>query len=253
MWCRVTLITLLTIALSFPLAAQETGGELKQLGYGSKDVPSDQKLDIDFPGGTFIDLLALIEKRTGTTPNVIVSKEAGMLPLPAFSLCSVSVKEVILALENLSEIEGFYIRTGVNKGSHVITVTARRQQQTVSYSPRRSSKVYNLEKVLSQKCNIADVITAIQTAWEMISEQHSAVVRFHKETNLLIAVGTNDELQIVHDIVLELLPEESVDERAGSLDQLKAEIQTLKAWVEKLSAESKELKEAFEKIKTKKF
>lgn len=252
MWYRVTLITLLTIALSFPLAAQETGGRMKALGYASSDAPSDQKLDIDFPGGTFSALIALIEKRTGTAPNVIVSKEAGLLPLPAFSLRSVSVGEAMAALQNLNVIDGYYLRAEVNKGSHVITVTTQQQHQP-GPTPRRSSKVYNLENVLSDKCNIADVITAIQAAWEMMSEQHSAVVRFHKETNLLIAVGTNDELQIVHDIVLELHTEESDTRQAGSLDELKKEFQALKALVEKLVAENAKLKDELEKIKTKKY
>ena len=42
-----------------------------------------------------------------------------------------------------------------------------------------------------------DINAAIRTAWDMLGKPSSASLKFHRETKLLIARGTEEELKLV--------------------------------------------------------
>jgi hypothetical protein len=68
----------------------------------------------------------------------------------------------------------------------------------------RSSQFFDLAMLLNDELTVNDLTTAIRTAWTAAgegAEPPAEALRFHKETELLIATGTPEQLSVVQSIV----------------------------------------------------
>jgi hypothetical protein len=54
-----------------------------------------------------------------------------------------------------------------------------------------------LAPYLDKGLTVDDITTAIQTGWKMMGGSNAAVLSYHKETKLLIAVGDQEHLQVI--------------------------------------------------------
>jgi len=70
--------------------------------------------------------------------------------------------------------------------------------------PIRSFRCWQLGPTL-ESFTIEDITTAIETTWKMLGSDPLPKMSFHKETKLLIVVGTEKDLSVVNG-VLEQLP-----------------------------------------------
>lgn len=108
----------------------------------------------------------------------------------------------------------------------------------------RSSQFFDLEQLLNDELTVNDLTTAIRTAWTAAgegAEPPAEALRFHKETKLLIATGTPEQLSVVQSIV-DLL-KARVQPSADAKD---SENQALQSRLRSLAAESEDFRKRSE-------
>jgi hypothetical protein len=186
---RTVLFTAVLVGMfSTPALAQRSRG------------PASQPFDIDFPGGTLAELIKVIEGKLGSKSNVIATKEALAVVLPDFSLHQVRTKDVLSAVLKLGPTGRQ--RLDLSSSGAIITVTL--QAYPIHKVPKWT-RVHDLRDLLGGGgYKIADIVTAIETAWDMGAKERSAQLKFHQETQLLIAMGTEFELDIIDRVLTEL-------------------------------------------------
>jgi len=194
------------------------------------DFPPEPRFDLDFQGGPPSELVKAIEKSARIPLNVIIPEEHQNTVIPRLKLSSVTVPEVFRALTLASE-----------KRTNVITGWAGSQPQWQTYNlaygfktpdnpsarsvwyfyssapaeiPRalaapfeepKTCRFWLLEPYLGQ-LKVEDITTAIETGWKMLGKASLPKMSFHKDTKLLIVVGTNQELNLVDDVLRQLTP-----------------------------------------------
>ena len=192
------------------------------------------KFDLDFPGGFPADLVRAIEKASSRPLNAIVPLECTDLPLPALKMRNVDVAHLFDALRTVSEkkvaqITGSYQgMPGARQYQYTQIVTFytflptkgadinddtiwsfHAEQPTptpdaAETAPAQQCRFYRLEPYLSSY-GIDDITTALTTGYKLL-DQSSPKMNYHKETKLLIVVGTLEQLNLV-DSLLQQLPQ----------------------------------------------
>ncbi|MHC4598525.1 MAG: hypothetical protein ACYS47_05930, partial [Planctomycetota bacterium] len=101
--------------------------------------------DIDFPGGTLGELLKVIEGKIGTKTNVIASKDALAVVLPAFSLRKVHTKDVLQAMEKLVHLKEKKMRIASSGPVITVSLTPYPTRQVLKWT-----RVYDLRDLLDR-------------------------------------------------------------------------------------------------------
>ena len=181
--------------------------------------------DLDFPGGTPVELVQAIEKAAGEPLNAIINPEDADYRLPALKMRNVSIEDLFRALELASaqtkaRVTGTYFAggggtrkqyqfgefsAGFRPQGNVWVFRVQKPVETPDSEPatERTSRFFQLEPYLA-KYKVEDITTAIQTAWQMRGDGHPPVLRFHQETKMLIAVGEPQQLRVIDDALAQL-------------------------------------------------
>ena len=72
-----------------------------------------------------------------------------------------------------------------------------------SGSDRRSSQVFYVGHLLS-KFKVEDITTAIQTTWKLAGKDSKTELKYHQDTQLLIALANKPQLETVTEVLREL-------------------------------------------------
>ena len=182
---------------------------------------SSGKFDLDFPGGTPQQLVKAIETSSGQSLNAIIPAEFGEVKLPALKMRQVTVDDLFKGLELASQRTVTYPTSSMGFGAraqrqYTTARTATGFRRTgnvwVFYHEKpaipeeaQASRFYHLESYL-KTYKVGDIITAIRTAWKMLGETKEPTLSFHEETKLLIAVGSQEQLQVIDDALAVLRP-----------------------------------------------
>jgi hypothetical protein len=163
-----------------------------------------QKFDFDFPGGSPRALVSAIEKATGKPLNVIISKEDETVEIPAVKFKTITVPDLFFALAKASQshqqpARNFYQFETQGLAENTIFIFKCFKPNP----PQEFCRFYQLAEVL-QNYSIEDITTAVQTGWKMLGVKSTPRLKFHPETKLLIAVGQQQELAIIDDVLLGL-------------------------------------------------
>lgn len=198
--------------------------------------PNLTKFDLDFPGGTPGELAAAIQKAMGRPLNAIVPVEYASRKLPPMKMKGVDVNGLFKALELGSQSTEWVVRGGnayaqpINYGFRTLDpgpqlsddsiwsfyeTGSQRQQPSVS-------RFYLLTPYLAGGLSVDDITTAIQTGWRLQGNEVPPKLSFHKETNLLIAVGSHGDLDTI-DSVLKAL---DVARATATTDKSATEVKT---------------------------
>jgi hypothetical protein len=186
--------------------------------------------NLDFPGGTPLELVAAIERAQRRPLNAIVPKEYSDIQLPALKMNSVNVSRLFQALALASQRRQAVATGGFGSGgggmgggfggrglSYSIAATSygfragdpRESDDTIWYfyvdqpaSPpsegaAKVCRFYSLTPYLDRRLTVDDITTAIETGWKMLGETARPTISFHKDTKLLIAVGEPAKLEII--------------------------------------------------------
>lgn len=175
------------------------------------------RFDLDFPGGGPKALVAAIEKASGKPLNAIVPSDTTDVVIPPLKMSGVTVPELFEALQlasaKLVQVPSSPYPTMMNQFTTSYGfVSAGKAENRVWYfkvarAPQPPPQVklcrfYQLEPFL-QQYKIEDVITAIRTGWGM-QNVTAPELKFHPETKLLIAVGSEDDLKLIDSALQQL-------------------------------------------------
>ena len=251
----LVILSLLTIGLTPVLGQQPAGPDvdtpLKQPPKAAPSAPSLTKFNLDFPGGTPGQLVAVIEKAMGKPLNVIIPDEHANMKLPPLKMSKVDVSQLSDALIATSRRTETYLtpysHPGMQYGSAGMQPSYTYNSMQTGYGFRTTeaqSKVsddsiwhfyvdkpgrlptpplakvcryYSLARYLQDGQTVDDITTAIKTGWELLGEKDTPTISFHKDTKLLIAVGDPGKLETIDAVLKALEPPKaaSIDPTTG--------------------------------------
>ena len=196
--------------------------------------PPEIHFDLEFPGGTPEDLVRAIEEAGVGTLNVIIPQDLADTELPAMRVKAVTVPQLFEALTEASrktvayspaqpglpmpggyggmglqmKETSFGFRTQGTPGATSIWCFFAERPPTTS--PPRVAKVvrfYQLAPYLEpDRYTVDDITTAIRTGWRMLGEEDPPTLNFHKDTKLLITLGTDSQLRMIEEVLSQLSP-----------------------------------------------
>ncbi|MEO6568117.1 MAG: hypothetical protein ABIO94_05085 [Opitutaceae bacterium] len=207
---RLCLVLLLTTLVVAPVFSQTA---IPNPPVVPPPQPRLTKFDLDFRGGTPVELVAAIEKASGRPLNAIVPIEHAARKLPPLKMKNVNAAELFQALERSSPMRalvqsgnGFQsIQTQYgfrNAGNRLVdddTVWSFYVEGDVNLP--RVTRFYLLTPYLDAGLKVDDITTAIQTGWRMRGDAATPTLSFHKETKLLIAVGDSNGMDVIGDVL----------------------------------------------------
>ncbi|HEV8541116.1 MAG TPA: hypothetical protein VGR78_01880 [Verrucomicrobiae bacterium] len=165
--------------------------------------PEPRPFEIEFPGGTPDELVQDIANHSGIRPNVIIPSQLEKIELPKFKLQNVNAGQVFEALNMVVDQSGAQTFRWISQGPK----DDPRTVWTLAKAPTRLAaemcQVWFIGNLL-ESSNLEDINTAISAAWQMLEPKSSPALKFHKETSLLIARGTDQELKLVGDVLRSL-------------------------------------------------
>ncbi len=167
-------------------------GTLEITAFASEAKPKSETFDFSFSGGTPAALVAALERATGTKPNVLVPPRLAQTRLPKMELHNVTVNNVFVALNLLTSDEA-PIRWLPSDNVWVL--------QSKPQSLR--TQVFYVGDLL-QKFKIDDLNTAILTAWKLDGNDVQPELKYHQETQLLLARADAHQLSLVNELLTEL-------------------------------------------------
>ena len=183
----------------------------------AQPAPPEIQFDLDFPGGNPKEFVAAIEKAMNKPLNAIIPDDCNDVQIPPLKMSDVTVKELFKALQMASlKYVSFPSGNGYSRmattygfetqGNGDNTVWYFRAEKPMEPPPIKDiCRFYQLEPLL-EKNKIEDITTAIQSGWEMLHVTKVPQLKFHPETKLLIAVGSEENLKIIESVLEQLRP-----------------------------------------------
>lgn len=167
------------------------------------------RFDLDFPGGTPPELIAAITKAAKQPVNVIISEAHARIPLPALRLRDVNVPTLFRAI---GEATASMNPVTANTASRLrfLTEDEASSPGAIWYSrvfgTEPITRFYSLAYYLQQGLTVDDITTAVRTGWEMRGDKETPALKFHPETQILIAFGQPEQLAVIADVLKVLEP-----------------------------------------------
>ncbi len=190
------------------------------------------RFDLDFPGGKPKELVRAVEKAMRRPLNVVIPQENANAELPPLSVKGVTVVQLFQALAQASQKQEPYV-TGYSSGpptfgrtpsyafvntGYGFRTTGAPSENSIWYffwdkvpsvpglnaelaGPPPVCRFYQLAPYLAAGYKVEDITTAIETGWKMLNETNPPRISYHKDTKLLIAVGTDNKLGIIQDVL----------------------------------------------------
>ncbi|HVR34318.1 MAG TPA: hypothetical protein VMS21_00540 [Methylomirabilota bacterium] len=227
---RVFPLLILTSLLTFGVSAQEQStsksdesqpARLNPDGYFRQESPKLTTFDLAFPGGTPKELVVAIQEAMGQPVNVIIQEEYDSIQIPMFEVHHVTLPQLLVAVSQAGRETSDYRygfitmdKTHADTSIWTLAVSFRNPRP----APERFRQFYQLAPYL-EVFQVEDITTAVETAWSMKTiGPGQPMMRFHKDTQLLIAMGTQEELGLIEQVLSQLkerLPKPAIDPQTG--------------------------------------
>jgi hypothetical protein len=180
----------------------------------SQPKPDAQLISLSFRGGTALEYVNAIRKAAGEV-NIVAAPEAGEVPMPAVTIKQVTVAAAVDLLDGrVREMPGRQVRLDV---THMPVYhpgerqTYQVQAKVGGRAREPAARVWTVSDLLANDIASAAVLSAVETALDVIGSTTRPDVRFHEDTALLIASGDHDQLGAIEHVLDSL--QESVDQR----------------------------------------
>ena len=176
----------------------------------SRDQVSDHLVSLKFPGGTVADYTAALKKAAGDV-NIIVALDAREVAMPAVELTAASVEAALRVLDGKTFNNGErFVKLIVRDASMgqpgeqtIFNVDAQVGGRSID-SPQ-TSRVWAIGPILNSGAKANDVLTAVQTALDLLGKQYApAQLKFHEATGLIIARGSSEQMESIEQVVRQL-------------------------------------------------
>ncbi len=175
--------------------------------------------DLDFPGGTAAAFVAAVRKALPSA-NVAVDAAAERFTIPPAQFRAVTLQGALDLLNSrtLSDDAGWakmsVKRLDGNVGFHVDVEEASQEAR---------HRVWSLANVLGDDIRPEDALSAVQAAMSLFRKP--AELKYHPETNLLIARGTEAQLDLINTTLDQAA--ETAHQRGSMNEQRREELQHL--------------------------
>jgi hypothetical protein len=157
-----------------------------------------QRITINFTGGSVADLVALLNKIDAPGFNLIGEKEDLATPLPPFSLRDVSPNAFAMGLRQILEPRGI---TVMAEGNEMFVLRRLGTLRSPALEPQRFES-FQLASYL-EKQSIDDIVGAIRAAWELNPQNKpdALQLKFHPPTKLLLVSGSGEAVMIASKVI----------------------------------------------------
>jgi hypothetical protein len=193
----------------------------------------ETRFDLNFNGGTPKQFIEAIKAQSGLKVNVIIPSEEAEAQLPAIEVSGVTVPRLFQALTAASTkitnvVTGAYYSTtpGARPQAQYTTRQLSQGLRTSDNPPTQDSiwyfyverpmnppviqedarvsvEVFQLAPLLKSH-SVDEITTAVKTTWQMMDEAVTPELKYHSDTGLLIAKGTEMQLQMVQQVLVQL-------------------------------------------------
>ena len=186
---RMIQATALALTVGLPALAHAADAEVKAAG--------SSPFDLSFAGGTPQKLVSEMERASGSKLNVLIPPDLADSRIPPMELRSVNVQDVFDSLGVLSRDSMQWIRTSRSGGEKPnVWVLVRREDN-------RKTQAFYVGHLL-KKFKIGDITTAVQTTWQLGGKDAKSELKYHQDTELLIALGNPEQLTTAADVLTQL-------------------------------------------------
>jgi hypothetical protein len=184
--------------------------EIARLEYLAAHAPAKAEdpvplINIDFAGGSVAQLVTAIAKTNSGVFNVLGEESELQTRLPPFSVRQVSPSALGQAIAQLMTPHGLMLWT-VDRTTFVLRRDPNFAFQQNQIDQRASQFASIPLSAYLEEHSIDDIVGAIRTAWEL-SPLHNPAdlqIKFHPPTKLLLASGSVDAINIVHQVIATL-------------------------------------------------
>jgi hypothetical protein len=195
-------------------------------------IPVADKLkhfDLNFPGGTPAEFIKAIDKQADMKVNVIIPPEFAKEEMPPLEVFAVTLPQLfeagvvastrftnVLAQSNSRRVgpaqyasvkisQGFRTTDQPPTDNSIWNFFVERPPVLTDwdYQEPVNVRVYQLSNLLGSY-SIEDITTAIKTTWEMLDSKTKPEMKFHAETKLLVAKGTEEQLRMIETVTQQL-------------------------------------------------
>ena len=149
--------------------------------------------DLSFAGGTPQKLVNEMERASGLTLNILIPPELADARMPPMELRSVWVADVFESLDMLSRDSMRWIRVGKKPDFWVLA----------RVPDARKTQAFYVGHLL-KKFKIGDITTAVQTTWQLGGKDARTELKYHQDTQLLIALGSPEQLSTAAEVLGQL-------------------------------------------------
>jgi len=180
---------MLALMVGLSALAHAADAEAKPAGSGL--------FDLSFAGGTPQKLVSEMEKASGLKLNVLIPPELADVRMQPMELRSVYVEDVLDSLNRLSPDSVRWIRSAVSAGG-------KSQVWVLARAPdNRKTQAFYVGHLLN-KFKIGDITTAVQTTWQLGGKDARTELKYHQDTQLLIALGSPEQLITAAEVLAQL-------------------------------------------------
>jgi len=151
--------------------------------------------DLSFKGGTPQKLVSEMENASRQKLNVLIPPELVDVKIPPMELRAVQTQGVFDTLNMLWRNSMQWIRAS-SSISTPVWVLSRRPED-------RKTQVFYVGHLL-KKFKIDDITTAVQTTWQLGGKEAKAELKYHQDTQLLIALGHPEQLNTAAEVLAQL-------------------------------------------------
>lgn len=211
--CLIACLCGLTLVDSAPAVQDGDGVQSpqpspRQPGVRQRSGLPEQKLfSVEFPGGTVADYIEAVRKAAGDV-NVVILGNVRDIPMQPVRLAGVDAQSALQVLNETPRVQkgrGVEVRVShepPNSADELPLFTVH-SSLDVQESPRvQKSMVFSVAEILNQDVKAEDLLTAVQTALELLGDDYEpAQIKFHEATGLIIARGHPNQMQDVYEVL----------------------------------------------------
>jgi hypothetical protein len=167
--------------------------------------------DLSFSGGPPQKLISEMEKASGQKLNALIPAELTDVSIPPMELRSVQVQGVFDSLNMLWRNSMLWLRPssgasgyGMAPGQIPGQPGSGQNIWVLTRSPdSRKTQAFYVGHLL-KKFKIDDITTAVQTTWQLGGKEAKAELKYHQDTQLLIALGHPEQLSTAAEVLAQL-------------------------------------------------
>jgi hypothetical protein len=207
-------------------------------------------LAINFPGGSLLDYVAVVQKAAGGV-NVITSPGAENVPLGAAQLANINVYTAFEAARALVvNVENDTVSTTIiarNGSAPVYLVTSAKRKMGGTGVPEPDDpelRIYTIKEMIEPavggreggNMKAESILSAIDTAVGLITTSSKPIVKYHQDSALVLVRANRAQIQAVDQVVSALRAPMRDKQASADIAQLKAQLQTAQDEIAKLNA-----------------